>query len=150
MIKKQSRTQWKRQALSSSSSRSCLLPWNFPVEKKYRGSQSANTTVVVENLTVKLCSWDEEMGHYPMNVSEFWSIYAVFYHYFFYMLTTSPDLHSVHTTFEVPDSCLRLLGCSHDSFKYLDTFHIGRSSSFLHLYISESPTTAAQLVVRTP
>ena len=31
-----------------------------------------------------------------------------------------------------------------------DTFHLGRSSSFLHLYISESPITAAQLVVRTP
>ena len=40
-------------------------------EKKYRGSQSANTTVVVENLTLKLKPWDEEMGQRPMNVSEF-------------------------------------------------------------------------------
>ena len=36
------------------------------------------------------------------------------------------------------------------SFLDFDTFHLGRSSSFFHLYILESPGTAAQLVVRTP
>ena len=43
----------------------------------YRGCQSANTTVIVENLTVKLYPWDEEIGQCPMNVSEIKSIYKV-------------------------------------------------------------------------
>ena len=39
-------------------------------KKKCRESQSANTTVVDENRTVKLYPWDEEMGQCPNDVSE--------------------------------------------------------------------------------
>ena len=66
----------------------------------YRGSQSAYVTVVVENLTVKLYSWDEEMGQCPMNVSEF-KVHMRSLNFCYTI--TSTDLCSVHTIFEVPD-----------------------------------------------
>ena len=49
----------------------CLLPEHFPVGGKYRGSQNAITRVVVENLTIKLYTREEEMWRCPINVSEF-------------------------------------------------------------------------------
>ena len=51
----------------------CLLSKHFPVAEKVkreRESQSASI-IVVENLTVKLYPWDEEMWQRPMTVSEF-------------------------------------------------------------------------------
>ena len=92
----------------------CLLSKYVPVGKKYRESQNANITVVVENLTVKLYAWDEEMGQCPMNVSEFKVNMQSFN--FSFMITTSPDLFSVHTTYEILDIFPGLLGCFYYSF----------------------------------
>ena len=82
----------------------------FRSREKYRGSQSVNTRVVVENLTVELYPWDEEMGQCPMNVSEF-KVYMWSSDLKKKKITDSIDMYSVHTTFEVPDIFPRLLGC---------------------------------------
>ena len=65
------------------------------------------TTIVVENLTVRFYPWDEELGQFPTNVSKF-KVYMRSSKKFCFKSTTSADLYSVHAIFEVPHIFPRL------------------------------------------
>ena len=65
--------------------------------------------------------------------------------FIFYLITTSTDLYNVHTTIEDLDIIPRSQSFFGSLHFYI--FHLGRCSSLLDLHTSESPKTAAHLVV---
>ena len=94
------------------------------------------TTIVVENLTARFYPWDEELGQFPTNVSNF-KVHMRSSKIFFTRLQSllictvfMPFLRS-HIFFRGYRGVLIIVS---DFY----TFNLGRSSSFIPLYSSES------------